>query len=50
MIEYIIADVDLNVTIYYMYAVYSDIVRYYDISNPLHGHECVKNHYTLAIF
>lgn len=49
MINYIIIDVSLNVMVYYEYVYYNDVIRYYDVGNELHKHECVNSHYTLMI-
>lgn len=50
MIYYIVVFEEFDVTMYYPYPVYNDIVRYYNIANILHSHECIQTHHTLTIF
>jgi hypothetical protein len=49
MINYVVISTEFVVTFYMPYAVYNDIVRYYDVNNALHAHECIQTHHTLAI-
>lgn len=46
---YLIISEELGVTIHYPYNYYNDILRYYNISDRLHTHECIKEHHTLTI-
>jgi len=50
MLSYIIADPDLEITLYFKYNTYTDITRYYNVADDLHRHAVVANHYTLAVF
>lgn len=49
MINYIVVNTELDVAVYIPYEYYNDVLRYYNISNALHRHECVKDHYKLLI-
>ena len=50
MLHYVIADQELEITLYFKYSTYNDILRYYNVANDLHRHVVVTNHYTLAVF
>lgn len=49
-VNYIIVSEELEVMIYFGYDYYNDILRYYNVSNILHSHQAVKDHYTLSVF
>lgn len=48
--NYIVVNEELDIGAYIPYFTYNDIVRYYNVENQLHKHECVKDHYTLTVF
>jgi hypothetical protein len=49
MLWYIITNEDFDVTLYYPYDTYNDILRYYNVGDLLHSNEVIKTHFTLAI-
>lgn len=48
-VNYVVVSEEFNVVIYMEYLGYKDLLRYYDVTNPLHYHEIVKDHLTLTI-
>ena len=50
MITYLIVNEEFDVTIYYEYDTYADILRYYNVGDLLHSNEVIQTHYTLTIF
>lgn len=48
-VNYVIMSEELDVTIYFGYDYYNDILRYYNVASQLHVHQAVKDHYTLTI-
>lgn len=47
---YTVISEEFEVTLYLPYAVYNDVLRYYNVSNPLHSNDCIQTHHTLSIF
>lgn len=50
MIKYIVLSAELQVTVWYPYDSYNDIVRYYNVNDLLHTHLAIQDHYTLTVF
>lgn len=49
-LNYIIISEEIGLALYFPYDHYNDILRYYNVSSPLHQHQAVKDHYTLSVF
>ena len=49
VVNYVVVSEELQVLVYMPYLAYNDLLCYYDIQNPLHSHEIVKDHLTLAV-
>lgn len=49
MLWYIIACQEFDVTMYYPYEEYNDILRYYNIGDLLHSNEVILTHFKLTI-
>lgn len=48
-INYVVVSTEFQITCYIGYTEFGGIIKYYDISNPLHKHIVVKDHYTLVL-